>query len=778
MRIDPVLVAAAALLFGASAAVAPLPAVAAALGVALVLLLGRLRVAALLIAVAAFGAGAARAHWVVSRFELRRVAARDALGAPSRCAGRATVASSPVWTDGTLGYLADFDNLDCEGRALRGPLRVRLYGGPARLARGDRVSVVAELAAVNLFRDIGLPDPTPHAARQGSLLSGTTLSVNVLRPSRSPRAFIDHVRAHVRRRIQVSFAPDAAAMARALVIGENDLTDRDNLAFRQSGLAHLLAVSGTHLVLAVVSFLEILSALLVRVERLAARFDVGRLVAALGAPLALVYADFAGGGGSARRAAWMLAAAFTVRALGRRPRASRVLAVTLFIGAALDPLAVFDISFLLSAAATVGLLLIGVPCMRRVSRLRPRVFGYLASCAAMTLAAMLACAPLLALLSPTLSVASVGANVLAAPLGELVALPLCLVHALLGFSPPLERGVALVASGALLAVKGIARGAASAKWLAFSVPLPNAWQLALLAVGLVGLLVARARRSAWLLSTFAGLALLELAVRRAGRPRSELSVQVLDVAEGDCALVDFPDGRVMLIDGDSGAEAEAGALRSVLLPLLRAQRRRRLDVVVLAHPHSGPFVGLGRQLPGIRVGEYWDAGLSARAPRAADQRARRSRRSRVPVLQPQELCGRVFHFGAARVTPLEPCSAHGAAGPGSIALAIRLRDRTALFAGDGSPQSARSPRAVHADFLKVAHHGASASTPPALIATAEPAFAAISCGVRNRFGYPDPLTLAQLANAGVAVLRTDRVGAIQWRTDGAQAWVRTFSAPH
>lgn len=768
MRTDPVLVVAAALFFGASAAVAPLPAIAAALGVAIVLLSARLRVAVLVVAALAFGAGAARAHVALARFEARRVATRDALGGPSRCAGRATVTSSPVWTDGRLGYLADFDRLDCEGRVLAGPLRARLYGGPALLARGDRVRVVAELAAVNLRRNVGLPDPTPHAARQGSLVSGTTLSATVLRHGLSPNALIDHVRAHVRRRIQVTFAPDAAAMARALVIGENDLTDRDNLAFRKSGLAHLLAVSGTHLVLAVVTFLEALKALLVRVERLAARFEVARLVAAVGAPLALVYADFAGGGGSARRAAWMLAAAFTVRAFGRRPRASRVLGVALFTGAVLDPLAVFDISFLLSAAATVGLLLIGVPLMRRVSRLRPRVLGYLASCAAMTLAAMIACAPLLALLSPTLSVASVGANVLAAPVGELVALPLCLAHAVLGFSPFLERGAALVASGALLAVKGVARGAAAAKWLAFSVPAPDAWQFALLAVGFVGLLVARGRRHAWLLGTFAGLALLELAIRRTGDPRGALSVRVLDAAGADSTLVDFPDGRAMLIDGDSTAGPAGDALRSVLEPLLRADRRDRIDVVVTTRPHSGPFVGIERELPGIRVGEYWDAGSTSPDARYA------ARRTRAPVLEPPDLCGRVFQFGAARVTPLAPCHASGT-GAGSIVLAIRLGKRSVLFTGDAGPQvQARLPRA---DLLKVGHHGGPASTTPALLRKVRPALAAISCGVRNRFGYPNRATLANLAAAGVATLRTDRVGSIVWTTDGAHVAVRTFSAP-
>ena len=108
-------------------------------------------------------------------------------------------------------------------------------------------------------------------------------------------------------------------MARALVLGESDLDPADNQAFRASGLAHLLAVSGTHLVLVVAGAVGACSAIFRRFASLAARWDVGRLSAALGVIFAWLYADFAGGSGSARRAAAMLSFAFAARAFGRRP---------------------------------------------------------------------------------------------------------------------------------------------------------------------------------------------------------------------------------------------------------------------------------------------------------------------------------------------------------------------------------------------------------------------------------------------------------------------------
>jgi competence protein ComEC len=70
------------------------------------------------------------------------------------------------------------------------------------------------------------------------------------------------------------------------------------------------------------------------------------------------------------------------------------------------------------------------------------------------------------------------------------------------------------------------------------------------------------------------------------------------------------------------------------------------------------------------------------------------------------------------------------------------------------------------DVLKVGHHGSRTSSSPAFLAAVHPSLAVISSGVRNRFGHPHPRTLAALAAAGIPVLRTDRVGAIVWETDG------------
>ncbi|HEY3234434.1 MAG TPA: DNA internalization-related competence protein ComEC/Rec2, partial [Polyangiaceae bacterium] len=585
----------------------------------------------------------------------------------------------------------------------------------------------------------------------------------------------------------------AAAMARALVLGESDLLSADDRAFKASGLAHLLAVSGTHLVFAVVALVRALTALLVRVEHLAARFDVTRGAAAVGALAALVYADYAGGTGSAWRAAWMLAVVFGVRALGRRVAPGRALALSVVIGAALEPLCAFDVSFMLSAAATLGLLWAGSPLSLRLAPCRPAPLRWLSQSLVVTVCAMLACAPLLAVFSPGLTAAGAFANVLAAPLGEVVALPLCLGHALLGGAPALERGAALVASGALLLVKKLAHLSAGVRVLAFHLPVPSPWHWVLIATGAIGVASvpparARAFRMAWLAATFAGLFLLECAQDRARAPTGRLRVTVLDVGQGDSLLVDFPDGRAMLIDGGGvvGTDVDPGKL--VILPLLRGRRRARIDVVVLTHPHPDHFLGLVSVADAIPIGEFWDSGQGEEEGAGVTYAGlvRTLRMRGVPVRRPGALCDRPRSFGGATVEVLAPCPNFVARRPpndNSFVLRIRYRERVALLMGDAEALEEgelveRLGGSLRADFLKVGHHGSRTSSTPSFIREVDPWLSVISCGVRNRFGHPHAQTLELLGHRSVGMARTDRFGSVMWQTDGRSLEARAFSMFH
>jgi competence protein ComEC len=439
----------------------------------------RMVVAAILVLIL----GLWRARAVVSRHEIARAEAEVALGLPKRCTAYALVMSSPVRARDVLRWDARLDDVICDGEPVAWSGVATLYGAPDDLARGDVTEVVATLGAPQRLWNGATGDPRPGEAHRGVVRSGGTLDVRVLRRGAGLFAWVDRARAKVRARIDATFASDLAPMARALVLGENDLAADDDRSFRAAGLSHLLAVSGMHLVLVMALAVRVLEGLLVRVEAIAARVDAGRLAAAVGVPIAWVYAELAGAGGSTVRAAWMATAALAARALGRRTDAPRAFGVSMLAMAIADPLVAFDLSFVLSAGATAGLLAFARPLAESLEALAPARLATLARASATTLAATIPCTPIIARFAPTVPIGGVLANLLAVPVGELAALPLCLAHALLFWWQAAERGCAEVASGALVLVRLVARGFAVPA-LTAEVPQPTSWQMVAICVAL------------------------------------------------------------------------------------------------------------------------------------------------------------------------------------------------------------------------------------------------------------------------------------------------------
>ena len=772
--LDPALALGTALVVGGLGIVAPAEVTAILVAVAALALLSRRASTGLALLCAACAViGGLRAAAAVASHGAARREAEAALGLPKQCSALALVASSPVRVRDTLRWDADLRQVVCEERPLAWRGRVTLYGGPSDLARGDEVEVVATLGEPQRMWNAATGDPRPGEAHRGVLRTGGALDVEPVRRARGLLAWIDRTRARVRARIEATFAPGLSPMARALVLGESDLAADDDRSFRAAGLSHLLAVSGMHLVLVLALVVKVLEAVLVRVPAVAGRVDVGRVAAAVGVPVAWLYAELAGAGGSTVRAAWMATAALGARALGRRTDGPRAFGLSLAAMAVVDPLVAYDLSFILSAGATAGLLAFAAPLSERFAARVPERLGTVARAAATTLAATIPCTPIIARFAPTVPLGGILANLLAVPVGECAALPLCLVQSLLAWWPAAEAGCAAVASGALVIVRLIARGFATPA-LTADIPQPTSWQLVAITLGLAAV-VLRVRARVIVSGCAASAMLLEILARHDGAPRGLLRATFLDVGQGDSALVDLPDGQAMVIDGGGlvGSPIDVGV--SVLAPTLRARRRTALLAVVLSHPHPDHFGGLVTGLAATRLGALWDSGEGeAEGVGGGYAELLAMARSRgVPVLGPGQLCGE-RDMGGARVEVLAPCPTFSSdLGPNNNSLVVRITygQRSILFVGDAEHEAeatllSTAAGRLRADVLKVGHHGSRTSSTPAFIAAVAPREAIVSVGCRNRFGHPNPLTLRTLDAAGARVWRTDQRGAVVVTTDG------------
>jgi len=116
----------------------------------------------------------------------------------------------------------------------------------------------------------------------------------------------------------------------------------------------------------------------------------------------------------------------------------------------------------------------------------------------------------------------------------------------------------------------------------------------------------------------------------------------------------------------------------------------------------------------------------------------------------------------------------------SLVVRLQYGARTILLPGDAEKQveyamlAENAPGFLHADVLKVGHHGSKNSSMPEFLDAVEPRISVISAGEENPYGHPSPELLERLEERGSRVLRTDRDGAVQILTDGNEVQVSCF----
>ena len=112
----------------------------------------------------------------------------------------------------------------------------------------------------------------------------------------------------------------------------------------------------------------------------------------------------------------------------------------------------------------------------------------------------------------------------------------------------------------------------------------------------------------------------------------------------------------------------------------------------------------------------------------------------------------------------------------SLVFMLQYQHFRMLFTGDAGAEAERRILSagidLHADVLKVGHHGSAYSSTPAFIEAVHPQYAIISVGRHNLFGHPALQTLRTLESSGARVYRTDTGGAVTIRSGGGGAVLR------
>jgi competence protein ComEC len=676
--------------------------------------------------------------------------------------------------------------VEIDADVVEADVRVRLTGrGPPPHAPSG--SLVALRGRFRAGASAGNPGERSErdALRRGGLVGVLAVgerAITVLRPGAWS---IRGARAWVRRRVvdvALGALPEPhGALLLSLLLGiDAHLPPEVYRQFSAAGMVHLMVVSGAQV--------GIVAAACAWAMRLA-RLPPGP-AAALTVAVVVGFASLVGWAPSIARAVVMSAIVLAGAALGRpRDRAATLAAAALALLAA-QPSVLFDVGFQLSFAATWGLLWLAPAVQARLAAL-PR---HAAGAVGVTVGPQVAVAPLLAAHFQAVPLAGLLANMLAVPLVAVLVpagfalLPLVVV------APEAAAPLLRALGPALDAILWTGRTFGGLRWATVPTPPIPPWAVAAAMAALAAaadVLSGRWRPTRVQALTSCGATVLVATVWLVGAtaPPALLTVTVIDVGQGDAILVRSPSGRVALVDG--GGEIGAGRAgwdvgQRRVVPALRRAGVRRLDVVMLSHPHEDHVGGLPAVLENFPVGLVLDPGVLHASPSYA-RLLRLIEAGRIAYRPARQGLAVDLEAGASlRVLyPPEPAPVLGGDPVHARGVVARLtHGATAmLFAGDAEAPVERylldHGVPLASDALKVGHHGSRTSTTPAFLARVAPRVAVISVGADNPFGHPHEGTLAALARAGVTVYRTDRDGAVTLATGGDRWQVTTArTGPH
>ena len=673
------------------------------------------------------------------------------------------------------------------------PLLKDLVPGQDYLVR-TRLSLPDKLATPGVF------DYAGYLAAEEIMVKGWVPTPIFIQPISSlpdshngllPRSyFLERFRQQFEAFLHANLTPDNATLYQALLIGDSSsLSPEVSEMYRATGIMHILAISGSHLV--VVAFLTTVffRFLVNRFPWLLLRLPAAKISLALSFPVLFLYTGFAGFQPPVVRSLIMTSVFITAILLDRQWSSLNNLAIAAFCILLPNPLSFHTASFQLSFAATVAIVL----AMPRLAPWRPQkddrsplqtlrflfISGLFISCAA-----FLATSPLALLHFNRISLAGPITTLLVTPFLCFWTLPLGLMAILTQQLAP-AVAVFLLKTGAF----GIQISHTLTAFIA-GLPFSSLWlptppiPLLLLSYALL-LLISHSKRPLPILAMLACFALLLSGYIPLPKwPDNSAQISFLSVGNGSATVIEQPGNRVTLIDGGGPPTGLFNVGERIIAPFLWHKQIRHVDQIILTHAHADHFNGLPWIIKRFRPTTLWLSETSSHEPSfAAFLQEAKQANCQVLVAKAGEVLvnGETgFAITCLANLALTENNALNTEGkkipdnPNNRGLILRLDNggNTFLFPGDieknYEEQILQKKALLKADVLLTPHHGLGSSGSALFIEAVKPRYCVVSTEKK------EPFPPAQYRNSGAEIFSTARHGSIFFVSDGKTITARPY----
>ncbi len=684
-------------------------------------------------------------------------------------------------------------------------IQLTAYRNAVLLRPGDKIRFPARLGTFRSFHNPGHFDYENFMKLAGFTCSAAVSDGRYIVPmgrGRLPffRGLIEKMQAPVRDFFQRSLHHRNAVLFRALILGERqEIGPSLREAFNRSGLGHILAVSGLHIGLVAWAAFFIFKWGLSRSCRLTLATDIRKWSAFLTCFPVAGYALLAGCRVSSQRAMIMVLAYLISLILGKEKEVWSTLALAGLVILFLDPGAIFTPSFQLSFVAVTGILWLSPSILKKMGRrmdttleegsLAGSVSVYVTGLAAISVAAVYFLLPLNAFYFHRIPLVSIPANLTTIPILGLWVLPSGLLSVLcLPFSSHLAAVLLHISAWGLDLMMTIIRFWSTLSWASIWVFTPNLFEIALFyALTFFAFFAGRRRWARLGLATVIVLVVLDAAfwIHRVKYNR-DLEVVFLDVGKGNAALVSFPGGTKMMIDGGGFSDNTFDVGKMVVAPFLWQRKILSVDYLVLSHPQADHMNGLRFLAEAFHAKEFWYNGDRVETP-SYEELMRTLETENVVLKKPAQL-GEATDINGTRIEILYPGQREASRNPAlsgqelnnrSMVLRISYDGTSVLFPGDleeGGEEALMESAGnrIKSDILLSPHHGSQTSSSEAFLRRVAPKVCVISSGVDRSGRFPHPSVLKRLAQMGCKTILISGSGAVTVKVRPKGFDIQTF----
>jgi competence protein ComEC len=672
---------------------------------------------------------------------------------------------------------------------------------------GDFVRFHTSVKRIHSFHNPGSFDYERYLNRQGIYVAGfiaDSAGIVLIRQNTANgiRLQLENFRSYLKQLIYANAPSPEREILEAMIIGDQKAIPadvRDN--FSKTGTSHILSISGLHVGMVASAGFFMALMLLKSSEYLMLRFNIIKMATAAAFVPVAFYALVAGMGTTVLRATLMTLAFLTALLIGKQKDLYNILFFAALVILVVAPESLFEISFQLSFSAVLAIVFImsklnisAIPMPAvfpgTVQSLIRRIFVFILVSAAATLGTL----PIIVYYFNRVSTVTLIANLIAVPLLGMLTLVPAMAFILTALFSPWLAGLLVKAASFFtgLAVAAI-NWQASLSWSSFSFIKPNIAEIALFYIILFLLLSLKANQSKkrageskinrpFLIKTALLVALILMMadivyLTFKDQYSTQIKMTTIDVGQGAATLFQFPGGVNMLVDGGGFYDSSFDIGKLVIAPFLYAKRIRKIDIVVLTHPHPDHLQGLIYILKNFDVREVWCTGVKAEndlfrlwEKTISERKIKMNHIS--SSSPPVNIYGAQIRF----LWPLPPNSGEDRKiskdeiNESSLVMKITYQAESFLVTGDISSlvetRLIESGQNLKSDVLFVPHHGSNHSSSPDFIRAVSCRYAIISAGKRNVFRHPHPDVLDRYASTGSGIYRTDEHGAISIESDG------------